>query len=163
MAEADPLQRIKFAAERSQGPISVETQRQRHFAALDLELGLDAETKRRREKANRPSRLPSLTRVIGYLMLFMLLLVVAMTIRLWYDGTLTRFIVANMPKAPTETGWMLPRDSATPEGAADPVAGEANAATPLPSFVEPLPVAPPAPPPPPQVSDEAEDDLGAEE
>jgi hypothetical protein len=153
MAEADPLQRIKFAAERSQGPISVETQRQRHFAALDLELGLDPETKRRRERAAQPSRLPSLTRVIGYLMLFTLLLTGAMTIRLCYDGTLTRFIIANMPKAPTETGWMLKRDAAISEGGADSAAGEANAATPLPSFVEPLPVTP-APPPQAEASEE---------
>lgn len=158
MAEADPLQRIKSAAHRSEGPISVETQRQRHFAALDLDLGLDPETKRRRERAARPSRLPSLTRVIGYLMLFSLFLIAAMAIRLWYDGTLTRFIVANMPKAPSETGWMLRRDAALPEGAADAGAGEANAATPLQSFVEPLPL---PPPPPSQAEASEESDDGA--
>jgi hypothetical protein len=162
MAEADPLQRIKSAAQRSEGPISVETQRQRHFAALDLDLGLDAETKRRRAQANRPSRLPSLTRVIAYLMLFTLLLAVAMTIRLWYDGTLNRFVVENMPKAPSQTDWMLRRDATEPEGASDEMPDEANAATPLPSFVEPLPI-PVPPPPPPEVSDEAEGDPSAEE
>lgn len=155
MAEADPLARIKSAAQRSEGPISVETQRQRHFASLDLDLGLDAETKRRRERAARPSRLPSLTRVIAYLMLFTLLLVTAMTIRLWYDGTLGRFIAANMPKAPSETGWMLRRDATIPEGAPD----VEEATAPLPSFVEPLPL----PPPPPAVSEEAEGDPAAEE
>lgn len=155
MAEADPLARIKSAAHRSEGPISVETQRQRHFAALDLELGLDAETKRRRERAARPSGLPSLTRIIGYLTLFTLFLTAAMAIRLWYDGTLTRFIVANIPKAPSETGWMLRRDAALPEGAADAGAGEANAAAPLQSFVEPLPL-PPPPPPQAEASEEGE-------
>jgi hypothetical protein len=155
MAEADPLQRIKSAAHRSEGPISVETQRQRHFAALDLDLGLDAETKRHRERAARPSRLPSLTRVIAYLMLFTLLLTAAMTIRLWYDGTLTRFVVANMPKTPSETGWMLRRDAAVPEGAAD-VEAEAP---PLPSFVELSPL----PPPPPAASDDSKEDITAEE
>jgi hypothetical protein len=145
MAEADPLQRIKSAALRSEGPISVEMQRQRHFASLDLDLGLDAETKRRRERANRPSRLPSLTRVIGYIMLLCLLLVAAMTIRLWYDGTLGRFAAAHLPSPPKETDWMLPRDAILPEGAADLVDGKANTETPLPSFVEPLPVQPPAP------------------
>jgi hypothetical protein len=155
MAEADPLQRIKSAAHRSEGPISVETQRQRHFAALDLELGLDPETKRHRERAARPSRLPSLTRVIAYLMLFTLLLTAAMTIRLWYDGTLTRFVVANMPKTPSETGWMLRRDASVPEGTAD-VEAEAQ---PLPSFVEPSPL----PPPPPAASDDSEEDITAEE
>ena len=158
MAEADPLARIKSAAHRSEGPISVETQRQRHFAALDLDLGLDAETKRRRERAARPSRLPSLTRVIGYLMLFSLFLTAAMTIRLWYDGTLSRFIVANMPKTPSETGWMLRRDAAIPEGVAD--AEEATA--PLPSFVEPLPL-PPPPPPQAEASEESEDGAVNEE
>lgn len=143
MAEADPLQRIKSAAQRSEGPISVETQRQRHFAALDLELGLDAETIRRRERAARPSRLPSLTRIIAYLMLFTLFLTAAMAIRLWYDGTLTRFIVANMPKAPSETGWMLRRDAGIPDG----VSEVEEATELLPSFVEPLPL----PPPPPEV------------
>jgi len=150
MAEADPLQRIKSAAQRSEGPISVETQRQRHFAALDLELGLDAETKRRRERAARPNKLPSLTRIIAYLMLFTLFLTAAMAIRLWYDGTLTRFIVANMPKAPSETGWMLARDAAIPAGAPD----VEEATEPLPSFVEPLPL----PPPPPEVVEELPDE-----
>jgi hypothetical protein len=155
MAEADPLQRIKSAAQRSEGPISVETQRQRHFAALDLDLGLDAETKRRRERAARPSRLPSLTRVIAYLMLFTLLLTAAMTIRLWYDGTLTRFAVAHLPKPPSETDWMLRREEAPAKGSAD----TSEEATPLPSFVDPLPL----PPPPPEVSDDSEDDLTDEE
>jgi hypothetical protein len=145
MAEADPLQRIKSAAQRSEGPISVETQRQRHFATLDLDFGLDAETKRRRELANRQSRLPSLTRVIGYIMLLCLLLITAMTIRLWYDGALGRFAVSHLPSPPKETVWMLPRDAILTEGAADLVDGEANAETPLPSFVEPLPVQLPAP------------------
>lgn len=154
MAQADPLQRIKSAAHRSEGPISVETQRQRHFAALDLELGLDAETKRRRERAARPSRLPSLTRVIAYLMLFTLFLTAAMAIRLWYDGTLTRFIVANMPKAPSETGWMLRRDAAITDG----VPEIEETTEPLPSFVEPLPL---PPPPPPQAKASEESDDGA--
>lgn len=162
MAEADPLARIKSAAHRSEGPISVETQRQRHFAALDLELGLDPETKRRRARAARPSRLPSLTRVIGYLMLFTLLLAAAMAIRLWYDGTLTRFIAANMPKAPSETGWMLARDAAISGGNAGAIADEANAATPLPSFVEPLPL-PPRPPPQAEASEEGEEGIVDEE
>jgi hypothetical protein len=153
MAEADPLQRIKSAAHRSEGPISVETQRQRHFAALDLDLGLDAETKRRRELANRPSRLPSLTRVIGYIMLFCLFLVAAMTIRLWYDGALGRFVIANMPKAPSEKGWMLSRDVAISADTVDAVDGAANAATSLPSLVEPLPV----PPPQAEASEESEE------
>jgi hypothetical protein len=156
MAEADPLQRIKSAAQRSEGPISVETQRQRHFAALDLDLGLDPETKRRRELAARPSRLPSLARVTAYIMLFCLLMVAAMTIRLAYDGTLTRFIAANMPKAPSQTGWMIPRDTATSEAIPDPVEGEANAATPLPSFVEPV-VPPPLSLPPTKAIDETEE------
>jgi len=150
MAQADPLQRIKSAAQRSEGPISVETQRQRHFAALDLDLGLDPETKRRRERAAPPSKLPSLTRVIMYLMLFTLFLTAAMAIRLWYDGTLTRFIVAHIPKAPSETGWMLRRDAAVPAGA--PEVEEAT--EPLPSFVEPLPL----PPPPPEVVEELPDE-----
>ena len=158
MAQADPLQRIKSAAHRSEGPISVETQRQRHFAALDLELGLDPETKRRREQAARPSKLPSLTRIIAYLMLFTLFLTAAMAIRLWYDGTFGRFIVAHIPKAPSETGWMLRRDASTPQGNADAGAGEANAATPLQSFVEPLPL---PPPPPPQAEASEEGDEGA--
>jgi hypothetical protein len=145
MAEADPLQRIKSAAYRSEGPISVETQRRRHFESLDLDFGLDAETKRRREKAIRPSRLPSLTRVIAYIMLFCLLLIAAMTIRLWYDGTLGRFAAANLPSPSKDTGWMLPRDADYREGAADVVEGAANSTTPLPSFIEPLPVQPPAP------------------
>lgn len=145
MAEADPLQRIKSAAQRSEGPISVETQRQRHFAALDLDFGLDAETKHRRELANRPSRLPNLARVIGYIIFFCLLLVAAMTIRLWYDGALGRFASARLPSPPKETGWMLPRDAILTEGTADLVDGETNAETPLPSFVEPLPAQPPAP------------------
>jgi hypothetical protein len=163
MAEADPLQRIKSAAQRSEGPISVEMQRQRHFAALDLDLGLDAETKRRREYAARPSRLPSLARVIAYLMLFTLLLIAAMTIRLWYDGTLTRFIIANMPQPPSEKRWMIPRDSRTSEGAPDPVEGEGSAVTPLPSFVEPA-VPPPLPPPPKATQeDEPEEALAADE
>jgi hypothetical protein len=153
MAEADPLQRIKSAALRSEGPLSVETQRQRHFASLDLELGLDPETKRRRAQANRPSRLPSLTRVIAYLMLFTLLLIAAMAVRLWYDGTLGRFVVANMPKAPSEKGWMLSRDAAVLADKVDAVDSEANAATPLPSFVEPLPL----PPPQAEASEEAEE------
>jgi hypothetical protein len=153
MAEADPLQRIKSAAHRSEGPISVETQRQRHFASLDLELGLDPETRRRRAQASRPSRLPSLTRVIAYLMLFTLLMVAAMGIRLWYDGTLTRFVVANIPKAPSEKGWMLSRDAAIPADIVDTVDGEANAVTPLPSFVEPLPMTP-SPPPQAETSEE---------
>jgi hypothetical protein len=156
MAEADPLQRIKSAAHRSEGPISVETQRQRHFASLDLDLGLDPETKRRRELANRPSRLPSLTRVIAYLMLFTMLMVAAMAVRLWYDGTLTRVIVANMPKVPSEKGWMLSRDAAVSADTVDAVDGETNATAPLPSFVEPLPV-PPPPPPQAEASEEAED------
>ena len=154
MAEADPLARIKSAAHRSEGPISVETQRQRHFAALDLDLGLDPETKRRRERAARPSGLPSLTRIIGYLMLFTLFLTAAMAIRLWYDGTLTRFIVAHIPKAPSETGWMLRRDAALPD--ATPDAKEAT--EPLQSFVEPLPL---PPPPPPQAEASEEGDEGA--
>ncbi len=158
MAQADPLQRIKSAAHRSEGPISVETQRQRHFAALDLELGLDAETKRRRERAARPSKLPSLTRIIGYLMLFTLFLTAAMAIRLWYDGTLTRFVVAHIPKAPSETGWMLRRDAALPAGKVGTVEDEANAAALFPSFVEPLPL---PPPPPPQAEASEEDDEGA--
>ena len=78
-----------------------------------------------------------------------------MAIRLWHDGTLTRFIVANMPKVPSETGWMLRRDAALPEGAADAGAGEANAATPLQSFIEPLPL------PPPQAEASEEGDEGA--
>ncbi len=155
MAEADPLQRIKFAAERAEGAVSVEMQRQRHFAALDLELGLDPETKRRRERAARPSKWPSITRIIAYLMLFTLLMTAAMVIRLWYDGSLTRFMVAHMPKAPTETGWMLSRDSADTEGRPDPAADAADSAAPLPSFVEPLPL-PPTPPPP----TEADEDGG---
>ena len=150
MAQADPLQRIKSAAQRSEGPISVETQRQRHFAALDLELGLDPETIRRRERAARPSRLPSLTRVIAYLMLFTLFLTAAMAIRLWYDGTLTRFIVANMPKAPSETGWMLRRDASITDGV--PEIEETTEQ--LPSFVEPLPL----PPPPPEVAETLPDE-----
>ncbi len=154
MAQADPLQRIKSAAHRSEGPISVETQRQRHFAALDLELGLDPETKRRRERAARPSKLPSLTRIIGYLMLFTLFLTTAMAIRLWYDGTLTRFIVANIPKAPSETGWMLRRDAAI----TDDVPEIEETTEPLPSFVEPLPL---PPPPPPQAEASEEGDEGA--
>ena len=154
MAEADPLQRIKSAAQRSEGPISVETQRQRHFAELDLELGLDPETKRRRERAARPSRLPSLTRMIAYLMLFTLLLIAAMTIRLWYDGTLSRFVTANIPKPPSEKGWMLPRDAAIPE-----VSPDAEADAPLPSFVEPLP----PPPPPPAAPSETNEALSEEE
>lgn len=162
MAEADPLQRIKYAAERAQGPLSVETQRQRHFAALDLELGLDAETKRRRERASRPSRWPSLTRIIGWLMLFTLFLTAAMTIRLLYDGTLTRFITAHMPKPPTETGWMLSRDSALPGGASGSAADAGKAETPLPSFVEPLPL-PPSLLPQAQEADEEGDDPAEEE
>ena len=154
MAQADPLQRIKSAAQRSEGPISVETQRQRHFAALDLDLGLDPETKRRRERAARPSRLPSLTRIIAYLMLFTLFLTTAMAIRLWYDGTLTRFIVANIPKAPSETGWMLRRDAAI----TDDVPEIEETTEPLPSFVEPLPL---PPPPPPKAEASEEGDEGA--
>jgi hypothetical protein len=159
MAEADPLQRIKSAAHRSEGPISVETQRQRHFAALDLDLGLDAETTRRRAHANRPSRLPSLTRIIAYLMLFTLLLIAAMAIRLSYDGTLTRFAAAHLPKAPSETGWMLSRDETTSTDTVDAVGSESNSAIPLPSFVEPLPL----PPAPPEASEGAEDAIPDEE
>jgi hypothetical protein len=88
-------------------------------------------------------------------MLFTLLLTAAMTIRLWYDGTLTRFAVAHLPKPPSETDWMLRRDTAIPEGAAD----TSEEAAPLPSFVEPLPL----PPPPPAASDDGEDDLTNEE
>ena len=77
MAEADPLQRIKSAALRSEGPVSVETQRRRHFDELNQDLGLDAETQRRRARASQPSRLPSLTRIIAYLMLFSILLIIA--------------------------------------------------------------------------------------
>lgn len=162
MAEADPLQRIKSAAQRSEGPILVETQRARHFAALDLDLGLDAETRRRRERAARPSRLPSLARVTGYIMLFCLLMVAAMIIRLTYDGTLSRFIAANMPKAPSETGWMIPRDSATPEGVPDPIDGGAKAESPLPSFVEPA-VPPPVPLPPKAAQEDEPEEAPADE
>jgi hypothetical protein len=159
MAEADPLQRIKFAAERSQGPISVETQRQRHFATLDLELGIDPESKRRREQAARPSRLPSVTRIITYLMLFTLFLIVAMAIRLWHDGSFDRFIAANVPKVQSETGWMLSRDAAVLTDNTSAIEGQDNAAVPLPSFVEPLP----SPPAPPQADAPEESDGGAAE
>ena len=145
MAEADPLKRIKSAALRSEGPVSVETQRRRHFDELNQDFGLDAETQRRRAYAARPSRWPSLTRIIAYLMLFTLLMITAMTIRLWYDGTLSRFITTQLPHAPTQTGWMLKHDD---DAATTPPARDEapNANTPLPSFIDPLPTPPPAAP-----------------
>ena len=143
MAEADPLQRIKSAAQRSEGPVSVETQRRRHFDELNQDLGLDAETQRRRARASQPSRLPSLTRIIAYLMLFSILLIIAMTVRLWYDGALGRFAVAHFPQPPSKTDWMLRRDEDASKATTEPE--PANVSALLPSFIDPLPV--PARPP----------------
>ena len=141
MAEADPLQRIKYAARRSEGPVSVETQRRRYLEELDQDLGLDAITKHQRTRAARPSRFPSVGRIVTYLMIFTMALIIAMTVRLWHDGVIGRLITAHLPHAPTETGWMAKRDEGTSK--ADLKSTEAS--EPLPSFIDPLPTPPAAP------------------
>lgn len=137
MAEADPIQRMKAAARRASGPVTVETQRSWYFDELDRALGRDPSGERG-WKIDEPSRA---ARAARYLlkMIALAATVFALTsaVMLWRNGAFDG-LMPEAPRIPTEKRWTIIAEPPPPERGSQIKEGQDAP----PSLVEP-----PAPPP----------------
>lgn len=106
MAEADPLWRVQQAARRASGPVSVPTQQRWYREELDRDLAANAGTLAERERAANRQRL-SLSSVIAWFMLVILLAAAVLAGLLWRDGTFSEMVRSTVPAAAAPDGrWI---------------------------------------------------------
>jgi hypothetical protein len=105
MGEANPLKRVKSAARRASGPVSVETQKRWYRDELHQELGLDAEGKARRAGAVPRQKWFSTTRVLSFFLIAILTSAVAFAVHLARDGRLKDLFAGPSTPRP-DISWM---------------------------------------------------------
>lgn len=153
MAESDPIQRMKAAARRASGPVTVETQRSWYFDELDRDLGRDP-SGTRGWQLETPSRA---RRAFRYLlkMIALAATVFALTsaAMLWRSGAFDGLLPEAPPAPPTEKRWTIIAEPPPPERGSQIKEGQDAP----PSLVEP-PAPPPAARAPQQDADEPADD-----
>lgn len=117
MAEADPLWRVQQAARRASGPVSVPTQQRWYREELDRDLSANAGTLEQRERAANRKRI-TLSSVIAWLMLVILIAAALLAGLLWRDGTLGQLARSTLPSPAAPDGsWIK---ASAPAGMADP-------------------------------------------
>jgi hypothetical protein len=136
MAEADPIRRIKSAAQRSAGLTSVDTQQRWYRESLERDLAPNAETLRRRKKTSQRGRRLGLLGWTVILLFITSVTVAGLFIRqMWQNGALTHLLDRPLAHKVEDGGWMVGKERAWPQ-----VGGRLPDATPVteepPSLVE---------------------------
>ncbi len=147
MAEADPIRRIKAAAERAAGPFSVDTQRRWYRESLEQDLAPSAEALKRRMAVARHARRLGLLGWTVILLFIASVTVAGLFIRqMWLDGALAHLLDSPFAHNTEDGGWMVGKQSAAgPDEMQLPEADPGNDAPP--SLVEPITTpSPPAAP-----------------
>lgn len=155
MAESDPVQRMKAAARRASGPVTVETQRSWYFDELDRDLGRDPSgTKGWQIEA--PSRA---RRAIRYLLKMIALAVTVFALTsvamLWRSGAFDGLLPEAPPQPPIEKRWTIQDVAEPPPPERGSQIREGQDAPP--SLVEPPAPSPAVRPPQEEADDAAEE------
>ena len=149
MAEADPIQRMKAAARRASGPVTVETQRNWYFDELERDLGRDP-SGTKGWQLPEPSRGARLLRLILKLIaLAAAVFALTATVMLWRNGAFSGL----MPEAPKSSA----EKRGTFDGIAEPPPPERGSQIPEGKDAPPNLVEPPAPPPQARVEEQADE------
>ncbi len=145
MAEADPIRRIKSAAQRSAGPTSVDTQQRWYRESLERDLAPNAETLHRRKKTSQRGRRLGLLGWTVILLFITSVTVAGLFIRqMWQNGALTHLMDSPLAHKTEDGGWMVGKERAWPQaGGTLPDAAPTTEAPP--SLVEPISAPAPAP------------------
>jgi hypothetical protein len=146
MAEADPIARMRAAAQRAVEGDSVEAQRSWHYQALNRDLGLTPDAMELRAKAARRAARPGPLRWFVMLVMAAAIFVTSAYIRqFWRAGAYRHFLtISKSAPARKHNGWMAGQK----EGLTLPSvpSGKAlDASDAPPNFIEPDP--PRRPPP----------------
>jgi hypothetical protein len=137
MAEADPLKRVKSAARRAAGPVSVDIQKRWYRDDLHQDLGLDANGKARRAGLVPRSKWFSTTRVFSFFLLSALMSAIAFTVHLARDGRLNDLFAGPSTPRP-DVSWMGGiKERAASVG--DAISSATSEASSPPNFFEPEP------------------------
>lgn len=148
MAEADPIQRMKAAARRASGPVTVETQRSWYFDELDRELGRDPGGQQG-WKIEEPSRV----RQVARFLFKMTLLAAAVfgltaTFMLWRAGAFPSLLPDGASTSIPSKPWKLDEPPPPPERGSQIKEGQDAP----PNLIEP-----PAPPPAARAAEDADE------
>jgi hypothetical protein len=153
MAEADPIRRIKAAAQRAAGETSVDTQQRWYRETLEQDLAPSADALDRRRKSARRGRRLGL---LGWTVI--LLFIASVTVaglfvhQMWQNGALLHLMDSPFKHKADDSGWMAGKERAWPQaGETSPDA--ASVTEPPLSLVEPIST--PAPQSAPSASDDA--------